>query len=80
MVTPTHVKSRALKFVVMVGAFGVHEALDQFGALFGPLAVAAVLAVRGEYRIAFAALPCPRRQPNAGMRSRVSTTSAWRSR
>jgi predicted MFS family arabinose efflux permease len=40
-------------------AFGVHEALDQFGALFGPLAVAAVLAFRGEYRIAFAMLLIP---------------------
>jgi len=40
-------------------AFGVHEALDQFGALFGPLAVAAVLAARGEYRIAFAVLLIP---------------------
>jgi MFS family permease len=40
-------------------AFGVHEALDQFGALFGPLAIAAVLAYRGEYRIAFAALLVP---------------------
>jgi len=40
-------------------AFGVHEALDQFGALFGPLAVAAVLAFRGEYRIAFAVLLIP---------------------
>jgi MFS family permease len=29
-------------------AFGVHEALDQFGALFGPLAVAAVLVYRGD--------------------------------
>lgn len=40
-------------------AFGVHEALDQFGALFGPLAVAAILAFRGEYRFAFAALLLP---------------------
>lgn len=40
-------------------AFGVHEALDQFGATFGPLLVAAVLAVRGEYRSAFAALAIP---------------------
>lgn len=40
-------------------AFGVHEALDQLGALFGPLAVAAVLAIRGEYRFAFAALLLP---------------------
>jgi predicted MFS family arabinose efflux permease len=40
-------------------AFGVHEALDQGGALFGPLVVAAVLALRGEYRIAFAVLLIP---------------------
>jgi MFS family permease len=40
-------------------AFGVHEALDQFGALFGPLAVAAVLAYRGDYRLAFAVLLVP---------------------
>ncbi len=40
-------------------AFGVHEALDQFGALFGPLAVATVLALRGDYRLAFAALAIP---------------------
>ncbi len=39
--------------------FGVHEALDQFGALFGPLAVAAVLTARGEYRVAFAVLALP---------------------
>ncbi len=39
--------------------FGVHEALDQFGALFGPLAVAAVLALRGDLRLAFAALAVP---------------------
>lgn len=40
-------------------AFGVHEALDQFGALVGPLLVAAVLAHRGEYRAAFAILAVP---------------------
>jgi predicted MFS family arabinose efflux permease len=39
--------------------FGVHEALDQFGALFGPLVVAAVLALRSNYRLAFAALAIP---------------------
>ena len=40
--------------------FGLHEALDQFGAMFGPLAVALVLAVtHGEYRLAFAALAVP---------------------
>jgi predicted MFS family arabinose efflux permease len=40
-------------------AFGVHEALDQFGALVGPLVVAAVLAFRGEYQLAFAVLLVP---------------------
>jgi MFS family permease len=41
-------------------AFGLHEALDQSGAMFGPLAVAAILAIRhGGYRIAFAALAVP---------------------
>ncbi len=40
-------------------AFGVHEAMDQFGALFGPLMVAGVLAWRGSYRLAFAALLIP---------------------
>jgi len=40
-------------------AFGVHEAFDQFGALFGPLMVAAILAWRGSYRLAFATLLIP---------------------
>jgi MFS family permease len=41
-------------------AFGLHEALDQFGALVGPLAVAGVLAVRhGGFRFAFALLAVP---------------------
>lgn len=40
-------------------AFGVHEALDQSGALIGPLAVAAVLALGGDYRAAFALLAIP---------------------
>lgn len=39
--------------------FGLHEALDQFGALFGPLVVAFVLAGRGSYRMAFAVLLIP---------------------
>jgi len=40
--------------------FGVHETLDQFGAMFGPLLVAVVLAVSGhDYRLAFAALAIP---------------------
>jgi MFS family permease len=41
-------------------AFGLHEALDQFGALFGPLAIAVALAERaGGYRFAFATLAIP---------------------
>ena len=39
--------------------FGLHEALDQIGALAGPLIVAAVIASRGGYRTAFSALAAP---------------------
>jgi MFS family permease len=39
--------------------FGLHEAMDQFGAMFGPLAVAAVLAYRSNYQLAFAILLVP---------------------
>ncbi len=39
--------------------FGLREAMDQLGAMFGPLAVAAVLAHRGGYHAAFAALLLP---------------------
>jgi len=39
--------------------FGLHEALDQFGAMLGPLAVAAVLGYRGDYRLAFGVLLLP---------------------
>jgi predicted MFS family arabinose efflux permease len=40
-------------------AFGLHEALDQLGALLGPLAMAAILAWRREFTLAFAALGIP---------------------
>jgi MFS family permease len=40
-------------------AFGLHEALDQFGALVGPLIAAWVLYTRGDYRSAFAMLLIP---------------------
>jgi MFS family permease len=40
-------------------AFGLHEALDQAGAMCGPLLVAAVLAHGGNYRLAFAVLLVP---------------------
>jgi predicted MFS family arabinose efflux permease len=39
--------------------FGLHEALDQFGAMVGPLVVAAVLARHGSYHEAFAVLAFP---------------------
>jgi MFS family permease len=52
--------SHAAKEMGYGWGFGLHEALDQFGAMFGPLAVALVLAVsRGQYRLAFAALAIP---------------------
>lgn len=41
-------------------AFGVHEALDQFGALVGPLIIALILATtHHDYKTAFAALAVP---------------------
>jgi MFS family permease len=40
-------------------AFGVNEGLDQLGAMLGPLGVAALLAWRHSYSIAFAALAAP---------------------
>ena len=41
-------------------AFGLHEALDQVGAVVGPLILAATLALRpGEYRLAFLLLAIP---------------------
>jgi MFS family permease len=40
-------------------AFGLHEALDQTGAVAGPLIAAGVLALHGEYRTAFAWLAIP---------------------
>ena len=41
-------------------AFGVHQAMDQFGAMAGPLLLAAVLSQRaGDYRLAFGVLIVP---------------------
>jgi MFS family permease len=52
--------SHAAKTMGYGWGFGVHEALDQFGALFGPLLVALVIAAgHGDYRLAFAALAIP---------------------
>jgi MFS family permease len=39
--------------------FGLHEALDQIGAIIGPLIVAGVLFLRGSYQIGFAFLLLP---------------------
>ncbi len=51
--------SHAAKEMGYGWGFGIHEALDQFGALFGPLVVAVVLAHQGSYRTAFAVLLIP---------------------
>lgn len=51
--------SHAAKEMGFGWGFGVHEALDQFGALFGPLLVALILAHRGYYRLAFGTLLVP---------------------
>lgn len=40
-------------------AFGLHEAIDQIGALLGPLMVAAILYYQGSYRESFAILLIP---------------------
>jgi len=40
-------------------AFGIHEACDQFGAMIGPLVVAAVLAHHGSFHMAFAVMLVP---------------------
>jgi MFS family permease len=51
--------SHAAKEMGYGWGFGVHEALDQAGALFGPLLVAAMLSHRGEYRLAYETLLIP---------------------
>jgi MFS family permease len=40
-------------------AFGLHEAMDQAGATIGPLLMAAVLFIRGDYHLAYAFLLLP---------------------
>ncbi len=52
--------SHAAKEMGYGWGFGVHEALDQFGALFGPLVVALIIAAsHKDYKTAFAALAVP---------------------
>lgn len=68
-------------------AFGINEALDQLGALIGPLAIAGLLSWRHDFQLAFAALAAPAaltllvvfgaraRFPNAGRIERSQETS-----
>lgn len=51
--------SHATKEVGRGWGFGLHEAMDQIGAMTGPLIVAFVLAWRGSYQAGFAALLLP---------------------
>jgi MFS family permease len=52
--------SHAAKKMGYGWGFGLHEALDQFGALFGPLLIALVLALSNQdYKTAFAVLAVP---------------------
>jgi predicted MFS family arabinose efflux permease len=52
--------SHAAKQIGYGWGFGVHEALDQFGAMFGPLLIALVLATsQHDYQLAFAVLAVP---------------------
>ncbi|SAK89401.1 MFS transporter [Caballeronia arationis] len=52
--------SHAAKHIGGYGwTFGIHEACDQFGAMFGPLLMAAVLSYHGSYRLGFTVLLVP---------------------
>jgi predicted MFS family arabinose efflux permease len=51
--------SHASQQIGMGWGFGLHEAIDQIGALLGPLAVAGILYWRGHYRYAFGMLLVP---------------------
>ncbi len=51
--------SHATKEVGRGWGFGLHEAMDQIGAMTGPLIVAVVFAWRGSYQAGFAALLLP---------------------
>lgn len=52
--------SHAAKEMGYGWGFGLHEALDQFGAMLGPLLIALILAVsRHDYKLAFASLAIP---------------------
>jgi MFS family permease len=51
--------SYATKHVGRGWGFGIHEAMDQIGAIIGPLAIGAVFFLRGGYRSGFAILAVP---------------------
>ena len=51
--------SHATKEIGRGWGFGIHEAMDQIGAMTGPLIVAAVLYVKGGYRTSFGILLIP---------------------
>ena len=51
--------SYATKQVGRGWGFGIHEAMDQIGALLGPIIVAIALYVRGEYKAGFLILSIP---------------------
>ena len=51
--------SYATKQVGRGWGFGIHEAMDQIGAVIGPLVVSSVLFLRGGYRTGFAILVVP---------------------
>ena len=51
--------SHASKHIGLGFGFGLHEAMDQAGALVGPLIIALILARHGSYRNAFAVLLIP---------------------
>ena len=57
--TANFMKSRAGEHIGQGWAFGLHEAMDQTGALAGPLIVALVLAHHGSYAHAFLGLAVP---------------------
>lgn len=51
--------SNVAKHIGRGWAFGMHEALDQVGAMTGPLLVAGIMYLRGDYRLSFAWLAFP---------------------
>src|SRR6201996_5447571 len=57
--TANFMMSRAVEHIGQVWAFGLQEAMDQAGAMTGPLIVALVMALHGDYAHAFFWLAIP---------------------